>query len=65
MSLNLKETRMLDRYIKATHAARAFLEPHPSWKHDDLRKAALVAIRDACGPTPGMDHVYPTEGPRS
>jgi hypothetical protein len=58
MALNQKEARMLDRYIQAAHAAREALEPHPSWKRDELRAKALIAIRDACGGTPGMDAVY-------
>lgn len=58
MALNQKEAQMLDRYIRATQAARAFLEPHPSWKRNDLRREALIAIRNACGGSPGMDDFY-------
>ncbi|CUW44433.1 hypothetical protein B3286c1_1765 [Brucella vulpis] len=64
MSLTRKEADMIDRYISATLAARAFLEPHPSWDHERLRKEALTAIAKACGPTAGMDHHYPSGGDR-
>lgn len=62
MALNRKEADMLDRYITATKAARAFIEPHPSWLHEKLRREALEAIARACGPTPGMDKFYETGG---
>lgn len=62
MALNRKEADMLDRYITATLAARAFIEPHPSWKHEQLRREALDAIAKACGPTTGMDDFYRTGG---
>lgn len=58
MAINRKEADMLDRYISATLAARAFIEPHPSWQHERLRAAALVAIDKASGGSPGMDHIY-------
>jgi len=58
MPLSMKEAQRLDRYIKAARAARAALEPHPSWEREKLRAKALLAIRDACGGSPGMDRVY-------
>lgn len=56
--MNRREASMMDRYIKATKAAREFMEPHPSWKHEELRAKALAAIREACGETPGMSAFY-------
>jgi len=58
LALNQKEAQMMNRYIQATKAAREALEPHPSWKREELRAKALIAIRDACGGTPGTDAVY-------
>ena len=58
MTLNRKEAQRMDRYIRAAKAAREALEPHPSWKREELRAKALIAIRDACGGTPGTDAVY-------
>ena len=58
MALNRREADMLDRYIRATHAARTALEPGPSWNKERRRAEALLAIEKACGGTPGSDKVY-------
>lgn len=58
MALNRKEADMLDRYVTAVQAAREYLEPHPSWKREQLRANALVAIEKACGGSPGLDAIY-------
>jgi hypothetical protein len=58
MALNQKEAAMMDRYITAVQAARAALEPGPSWTAERRRAEALLAIEAACGGSPEMGTIY-------
>lgn len=47
--MNAKETKLFEKALAALEKARAFVEPHPSWKDDQLRREALSAIHDVIG----------------